>query len=59
MDDDTRRRAKEICKIIGGVDCTDLAKPCDGSSCYIMELIELGRADAEAEINAKFQLTRL
>lgn len=59
MDEDARRRAREICKLIGGADCIDEAKPCCGSDCYIMELVELGRADAEAEIGAKFQLTPL
>lgn len=52
MDDDTRRRAREICALIGGTDCSDVPRPCDGGSCYIMELIELGQADARAEMEA-------
>ena len=43
-DADVRRRAREICKIIARARCADGDSPksCDGETCYIWELIEMG-----------------
>lgn len=48
-EDDVHRRAYEICKILGDVNCRERAlEPCDASNCFIFELLSLGRS-AETE----------
>lgn len=48
-DADVRRRAREVCKLVGKSKCidpegeTDPKKRCDHSNCYVWELIEMGR----------------
>lgn len=53
MDEDARRRMHEICKLIGQADCTDETAPigqrCTPETCYIAELVELGRATRKQE----------
>lgn len=53
MDDDTLRRAHEICALISNQKCSDLAPDnCDPDSCYIFELLRLGRDVAVAQPNS-------
>lgn len=48
-DPDVRRRAREVCTLIGTSKCldpvgeTDSKKRCDYANCYVWELIEMGR----------------
>lgn len=44
MDDDTRKRAREICTLIGRKVCADTSyNGCNSENCYVFELIERGQ----------------
>lgn len=46
MDEDSIKRVREVCALIGGTPCTDgKTDKCDPDNCYIYELLEIGRTD--------------